>query len=159
MDAKLLSLIDAYAAAPGRIESAVCGLTRTQLLTRPVPGKWSTLEVVAHLADTEQVYCDRMKRVIATSRPLIIGFSETDYVEHLAYHERDLAEELAVININRAQMTRILRLVPDGAFDRDGVHNKAGIITLRNLIQDMIDHVEHHCSFIDAKRKAMGLSP
>jgi hypothetical protein len=33
-------------------------MTREQLLARPVPGKWSTQEVVCHLADYEPIYAD-----------------------------------------------------------------------------------------------------
>jgi hypothetical protein len=40
-------------------------MDRSQLLARPIPRKWSTLEVVCHLADFEIVYADRIKRVIA----------------------------------------------------------------------------------------------
>ena len=54
-------LIDTYLAGPALLREAVAGLNRDQLLARPVPGKWSTLEVVCHLADFEPVYADRMK--------------------------------------------------------------------------------------------------
>jgi hypothetical protein len=47
-------------------------MTRDQLLARPVPGKWSTQEVVCHLADYEAVYADRMKRVIALDEPELL---------------------------------------------------------------------------------------
>ena len=44
---------------------------REALKARPVPGKWSTLEVVCHLVDSEQAWCHRMKRVIAEDNPLL----------------------------------------------------------------------------------------
>ena len=40
----LAELIDNYLAGPRNLRSAVAGLTRDQLLARPIPGKWSTLE-------------------------------------------------------------------------------------------------------------------
>jgi uncharacterized damage-inducible protein DinB len=157
MDATLSGLLDAYAAAPRRVETAVRGMSHEQHVARPMAGKWSTLEVVAHLADTEQVYCDRMKRIIATQRPLLIGYHESDYVARLAYHDRELDEELQIIRINRAQMLRILRTLPAETFDRQGVHNKAGLVSLRQLVESMIEHIEHHCGFIDQKRQALGI--
>ena len=66
-------LIDEYVAGPQTLRRAVSGMTREQLLARPIPGKWSTLEVVCHLADFEPIYADRMKRVIATERPLLLS--------------------------------------------------------------------------------------
>ena len=64
------------------------------LLSRPIAGKWSTLEVVAHLADTEIYYTDRIERTIALDRPLLMGVDERPYPERLNYQALDLAEQL-----------------------------------------------------------------
>ena len=48
--ARLSDLTDTYLAGVQTLRDAVAGLTREQLLARPVPGKWSTLEVVCHKA-------------------------------------------------------------------------------------------------------------
>src|SRR5262249_22844648 len=63
-------LIAAYEQGIADLRTAVAGLTAEQVLSRPIPGKWSTLEVVAHLADTEIYYTDRIERTIALERPL-----------------------------------------------------------------------------------------
>ena len=41
-------LIDQYAAGPAQLRQAVAGMSREQILARPIAGKWSTLELVAH---------------------------------------------------------------------------------------------------------------
>lgn len=64
--------IDRYARGVELLRNAIGGMTDDQLHVRPVPGKWSTLEVVCHLVDFEPIYADRMKRVIA-SEPTLIG--------------------------------------------------------------------------------------
>ena len=46
-------LISAYEQGTLELRSAVAGMTGEQILARPIPGKWSTQEVVSHLADTE----------------------------------------------------------------------------------------------------------
>ena len=56
-------MIDAYPGRDRGMRRAVSGMTPEQLLARPIPGRWSTLEVVCHLADFEPIYADRMKRV------------------------------------------------------------------------------------------------
>jgi len=58
-------LIADYLAGPEILRSAVAGMTREQLDACPIPGKWSTKQVVCHIADFEPVDVDRMKRVIA----------------------------------------------------------------------------------------------
>src|SRR5207249_780795 len=90
-------MIDAYLAGVGALRTAVAGMTREQLLARPVAGKWSTLEVVCHLADFEPILADRMKRVIALDRPTLLSADENQFAAKLAYHQRDLDEELAIV--------------------------------------------------------------
>jgi hypothetical protein len=153
----LPQLIDAYLAGTTTIRQAVAGMTREQLLARPVPGKWSTLEVVCHLSDCDAVYADRFKRVIAEDRPSLIGFDETRFAAALAYHERDLEEELDLIEKTRRQMARILRRLPGEALARVGIHNELGPRTLEQLITTMIDHIRHHVKFIREKREKLGL--
>jgi hypothetical protein len=55
-------LISAYEKGVEELRLAVAGVTVEQLRSRPVAGKWSTLEVVCHVADCEQFFADRMKR-------------------------------------------------------------------------------------------------
>jgi uncharacterized damage-inducible protein DinB len=87
-----LQQIDAYLAGPAALRRAVADLSPQQLQARPVPGKWSTLEVVCHLVDSEQAWCHRMKRVIAEERPLLIGYDESRFTASLDYHQHDLAD-------------------------------------------------------------------
>src|SRR5262245_44003063 len=64
----LHSLLEQYLQGPQQLRQAVAGLSREQLIARPVAGKWSTLEVVAHLADFDPILADRIKRVIAEDK-------------------------------------------------------------------------------------------
>src|SRR3954468_7636275 len=106
---KYAALINEYAAGPQLIREAVKGLSREQLLARPVPGKWSTLEVICHIADFEIVGADRIKRVIAEEQPTLPDGDESLFAARLAYHDRELEDELHVIGSIRAQVSRILR--------------------------------------------------
>src|SRR5690349_24937469 len=87
-------LIAAYEVGPQTLRVAVAGLTPEQLRARPVAGRWSTLEVVCHLADCEQFFADRLKRTIATDRPLLLGAEGSRYPGPLHYHDRDVEEAL-----------------------------------------------------------------
>ena len=154
----LAELIDNYLAGPRSLRQAVAGLSREQLLARPVAGKWSTLEVVCHLTDFEPIMADRMKRVIAEEKPQLIGADENRFAATLAYHERDVEEELAIMERTRSQMARILRTLPPEALQRVGVHNERGPLSLQNLLTTAINHIPHHVKFIQEKRQALGLS-
>lgn len=150
-------LIDAFLDSLPRLRRAVADLSPDQLRARPIPGKWSTLEVICHLADSDQAWCHRMKRVIAEERPLLIGYDESRFTATLSYHEADLEEVLALMEGMRRQMARTLRAQPESAWSRTGVHSERGLITLTEMLQAEVEHVPHHLAHILEKRKAMGL--
>src|SRR5690349_1969408 len=154
----LSGLVDSYLSGPQSLRSSVAGMSREQLLARPVPGKWSTLEVICHLADFDPILADRMKRVIAEDRPALLAADENRFAAALAYEQRDLEEELAIIEHTRSQMARILRTLPAEALNRVGVHNERGELTLERLLTGATNHIPHHVRFIYDKRKAMGLT-
>ena len=154
----LTPLIEDYLAGPPQLRQAVAGMDREQLRARPVPGKWSTLEVLCHLADFEPILADRMKRVIALDRPALLGADENRFAAVLAYQDRDPEEELALIEHTRGQMAHILRTLAPEALQRVGMHNERGPLTLEQLLRTASGHIPHHVSFIYEKRKALGLS-
>ncbi len=153
----LPALIDTYLAGPFALRQAVAGMAREQLLARPIEGRWSTLEVVCHLADFDPILADRMKRIIAEDRPALLGADEKRFAAALAYHERDIEEELAILQNTRSQMARILRTLTPQALQRIGVHNERGEMTLERVINTCINHIPHHIAYIMDKRKALGL--
>src|SRR5215471_2323136 len=90
------ALLDAYLAGPIQLRSAVAGLSREQLISRPVAGRWSVLEVVCHLADTDANIAHRLKRVLTEERPVFDRVKPELMLAALAYHDRDVEEELGV---------------------------------------------------------------
>jgi len=155
----LATLIDQYAAGPVLVRQAVTGMSREQVRARPIEGKWSTLEVVCHLADFEVVFVDRLAAVIAENEPTLPGRDEQKFAARLAYHERDLEEQLRLIEACRGHVTRILRTLGDADLARRGIHTEAGPLTLEQLLGRIINHIQHHVKFIHEKRKALGVPP
>ena len=88
---------------------------------------------------------------------IALGADENLFAQTLAYHERDLEEELKLIELTRTQMARILRTLPVAALERVGVHNERGPLTLEKLLTGATNHITHHVKFIHEKRKALGV--
>jgi hypothetical protein len=148
-------LIAAYAEGIDDLPAAIAGLSAQQLLARPIPGKWSTLEVVSHLADTEIYLTDRIERALAFEKPLLIGVDERPYPERLNYQAFDLAEQLNLFIALRKHLIRILRLQLAEAWHRQAVHSETGLVTVRQLVLQAVRHVRHHLRFIAEKREAL----
>jgi hypothetical protein len=149
-------LIAAYERGIDDLRSAVAGMTHEQVLARPVPGKWSTVECVGHLADTAVFFTDRIVRTIALDRPLLMSADEKQYIERLDYQGFDLDEQLALFTALRRHAARILRAQRPEAWSRTAVHSQSGLLTLRQLVLQAVRHLQHHLSFIAEKRAALG---
>ncbi len=150
-------LIDRYLAGSDLLQRAVAGMSDEQLDAKPIAGKWSTRQVVCHLADFEPIYADRMKRVIAEQCPSFFGGDPDTFAANLAYDYRSTDAEINLLTAVRRHMTAILRELKVDDFQRIGNHSEAGPMTLETLLRNIGDHVPHHIGFIEEKRKALGV--
>jgi uncharacterized damage-inducible protein DinB len=155
----LAALADGLVAGPAKVRHAMRGLSAEQLRARPVQGKWSILEVVCHLADSDQAWAHRIKRAIAEEKPLLIGYDESRFALALGYHDRNVMEEMEISERMRRQLAHIVRGLLPEVLKREAIHNEGGKMNLEEMLQIEIDHVEHHLKFIVEKRRALGLEP
>jgi uncharacterized damage-inducible protein DinB len=153
-----MDILEAYLAGPGDLRAAIAGLSHEQLVARPVPGSWSVLEVVCHLADTDANISHRLKRVLSEERPVFERVKPDLMLAALAYHERDVEDELAFIDLGRRQIARILRASPPEAWERVGVVGDRGDKTVAQMVNGAVEHVAHHLKFVVEKRRVMGLA-
>lgn len=135
----------------------VKGLTREQLLATPVPGKWSLQTLALHVLDSDLIATHRMKRVIAEDMPLLISYDETAFAKSLHYEAADVQLAAELFRLNRIQVGQILTKLPDSAFERAGVHNQRGKVTLGEFVRLYVGHVEHHMVFAREKLRALGV--
>ncbi len=149
-------VIERFEAGGAQLRQAVEGLTREDLLARPGPGLWSIQEVVIHLADSDAIAIDRMKRMVIEDNPPLLYADETAYVSRLATDEQSLEDALILFEVGRRQFSRVLRNLPDEAFLRRGTHNRRGELVFGPMVEDYIKHLEYHLNFIYNKRDRLG---
>ncbi len=150
-------LIAAYKRGPAVLREALAGMDAEALQTRPIAGKMSSMEVACHIADSDQFMCDRIKRTLATEKPLLMGVESVDYVGALHYHERDLELDLRLLEVQREQMAADLDRLPADAWNRTAIHSENGLQTLVDIVEHAVEHLEDHVARIYEKRAALGL--
>lgn len=150
-------LLSRYVAGPQRLHAAVAGMTAEQVRARPIAGRWSTLEVVAHIADFEIIGVDRLMAVLAEDNPAMPGRDEQKFAVRLNYHDRNLDEQLELIELCRRHAAAHLRKLKEQDWRRTGIHSEVGPLTLLQLLERVTGHIEHHLPFIDAKRRALAV--
>lgn len=147
--------IEAYSGGAKLLRDAMRSTANFDLDARPLEGKWSIREVVCHLADSEIVYADRMKRVIAEDNPTFFEADPDLFRPALFCSRRPLDTELDVVEAIRAHMLPILRSCGADDFQRTGVHSLDGPLTLQTLLERITAHIPHHVAFIEEKLQAM----
>lgn len=148
--------IEAYAAGAGALSAAIRGLTPEDMTAHPGPGAWSIHELVVHMMDSDMVCAHRMRRIIAEEKPLLIGYDESLFIQRLHYEKTDVHAAAEIFRLTREVMSGTLRLLPAEAFDRVGVHNERGLISLREMVEMYVWHLEHHLKFLHDKRARLG---
>jgi uncharacterized damage-inducible protein DinB len=150
------TFIEPFATAGRDLVAAIRGLTPEELRATPGPGAWSILQLVIHLADSDAIAIDRMKRVLTEDNPTLLYADETAYVRELFCDEQSVEDAVLLIDVGRRQFARVLRKVPDAAFERFGTHNRRGRMTLGRLVAEYTEHLAHHLRFLHAKRDRLG---
>jgi hypothetical protein len=149
-------LIERYAAGANQLAPAIAGLSSDELNAFPVPGTWSIQQIVLHMMESDLTASDRMKRVISMENPLLMGYDETAAAQKLCYDQLDPQLACDVFAKNRLLTAELLRRLPKEAWDRSGIHSERGKLTLRDLVANYAEHLEHHLKFIRKKRELLG---
>lgn len=151
-------LLEDYRNGPLLLPAVLAGMTSDQLSAAPIPGKWSTRQVICHLADAELLYADRFKRIIAEDQPPLRAMNPDVYVARLGCDRRDPAVELETIDAIRRHIAGILESLDEADFRRIGIHSEDGPLTLQTLLERITRHIPHHVRTIVEKRRALGIN-
>ena len=140
---------------PDALRHAIEGMTPTQLATHEAPGKWSTRQVVLHLADSEVVFAWRVRLVLAHDQPPITGYDQDRWAERLGYDDADAMEALETFSVLRRSNLRLLERASPEALARFGVHAERGNESVAHMMKLYAGHDRLHLAQIARIRSAM----
>lgn len=132
--------LEVLAATPGALRRVLAPLSEAELRRPEAPGKWSLLQVAAHLADSEIAYAWRLRLVLAQDRPPLTGYDQDAWEERLGYGETALADVLELFEALRASNLRLLRRLAPEDWDRVAVHAERGEESVRHMARLYAGH-------------------
>lgn len=121
-----------------------------QALARPHPDAWCIADVVAHLADMEERYLARLRRVVAEENPTVPELFPDLQAHDLAC---PLPELLALFCERRAATVAFLAGLEQIQWGRRLVHATLGPTRLRDQVQALVSHDNEHLEQIATLRE------
>ncbi len=132
--------LDVMQATEKALEDAVSGMTRQDIARPEAKGKWSALQVLQHLADSELVWGYRLRMILAHDRPAITGYDQDLWADRLHYGEADPAQAIREFGVLRRANLKVLKRASADDLKRVGVHAERGEESLEHLIRLLAGH-------------------
>ena len=142
------ALIAQYTDGYRVVAEALVGATDEQLDARPAPGKWTAREVVHHLADSELTAATRLRLLVATDHPQIVGYDQETFARRLFY-DRPIAASLDAFKTARRSTAEILERMTEADWARAaGTHTEHGPFTADRWLELTAAHAHAHAEQI-----------
>jgi uncharacterized damage-inducible protein DinB len=138
-----------------RLRELVAGLDESALRQPEAPGKWSILEVIGHLADTEVVYRYRMRMSVAQPGSAIPDYDQDLWAAGLRYNDGDLESALREIEALRAANLAWLKGLSEEEMGRAGIHQERGSESVRQIVALLGAHDLVHRNQIQRIKSAL----
>jgi DinB superfamily len=136
-------IIKTLRATPVVLRALVEGIDDARLRWRPVPGEWAIIEVIGHLADTEERALARVRRMAAEDNPVLAPFDQEALATQRHYLDLDLAAELARLEQLRGQHLAVLEALEASGWQRTGRHGEHGTMSVELYETHVAEEVDH----------------
>jgi hypothetical protein len=114
------------------------------------PGKWPVRFILLHLADSETVLYDRIRRILSEPRQVLWVYDQDAFARGLDYAQ----VPLEIYRDIYATVRRAIIYFADRYYESKGhlefVHSVTGVRTLRDELDKVASHNEHHLEQIRA---------
>jgi hypothetical protein len=140
-----IEIIKALRATPVVLRALVSGVDDAQLRRRPAPGEWAIVEVVGHLADTEERALGRVRRMLAQDNPQLEPFDQEALAKERQYLDLDLNQELDRLEQLRREHVAVLEALDAPDWERTGRHGQHGELSVElyetHVAAEEVDHL------------------
>ena len=147
-------LIDQYKDGYRVVAEAVTGAPDDELDTSPAPGKWTAREIVHHLADSEMTSAVRLRLLVATPSPQIVGYDQDEFARKLYYSDRPIQASLDAFDAARRTSAELLDRLSETEWLREGTHSEVGRYSVERWLEIYAAHAHGHANQIRIARDA-----
>ena len=140
---------------PVLLETMLAGLSSDLLRWKPAPDRWSISEVLAHLADAEELFAERIRRFVVEDSPHLKKHEQPPE----GYSQGTPQEHLSHLTYARRENIQFLNAAPPEIGARTAVHSELGQITLEQMLNEWASHDLGHIRQIAEVYRAYAFHP
>jgi hypothetical protein len=111
---------------------------------RPDPERFTLREALAHLADWEPIWLERVSRIAEAGNPFLPSVDESALAIENSYSEQPPSRSIDRFLSGRRELVAFLRTVPDEAWDLTGDREFVGVLTLQQQAYFALSHDGYH---------------
>lgn len=115
-----------------------------QSAVKPAPGKWSKKEILGHLVDSASNNHQRFVRMQLENGLHLPQYAQDDWVSLQGYQQRAWNEIVTLWETCNKHILHILKNINEKSLANVAVFPEYGTKTLQFIIDDYVDHIEHH---------------
>jgi hypothetical protein len=123
-------------------------LSEENLARTYAPGKWSVRFILHHLADSETVFNDRIRRVLSEPRQVLWVYDQDAWANGLDYARVPLELSRRIYEPVRSAIIYFARLHYENNGHLEFVHSTTGVRTLKDELEKVAWHNAHHLNQI-----------
>ena len=120
---------------------------------RYAEGKWSLIEVIGHIIDTERIMAYRLLRIARGDKTTLAGYDDESYVENAHFSTRTIEDLLHEFTAVRMSTVALIKGLPEEAWEKSGFANN-GEFTVNALVYIIAGHERHHLKWIKERYTA-----
>lgn len=137
-------LINRLATVPILIARITEASSEEDIHTPPVQGQWSIAEIFAHLRASDDMLMPRVYAILVRDQSPLTAYDERYWVEVVGYAEADFHPSLMLFTLRRAELVDVLRQLTSDDWQRIGIHEERGPISLLEMVKGWVEHEEEH---------------
>ncbi len=131
------------------LTASTSSIADTTLRQAEAPGKWSVIEVIQHLADSDLVFGFRLRMILTENEPPLQGYDQDAWARTFHYRDVKLGTALDQLRGLRGGNFHVLRRLSPAQLQRVGRHGERGSESAGFLLRLMAGHDLVHRRQID----------
>jgi len=143
---EIRELLERFRRGAELVAVAATGAAGSELDWAPGPDKWSVRQILCHLADSELVGADRLRRIIAEENPTIVALRSGGLGAQPGLYAAKSVTSAGDIPADSRENYELLKDLPESAYERAGTHSERGPQTLLQVLDTYARHAESHAA-------------